>query len=135
MDRAALATFIATDLDALLAEAEIAATDTPDGLASILDTVEHITAGNASVGEAWHRPLARYVALERIVTRLAAQMDTTIGGDSYRLSQLFTQAKALRDEARALVGWIIEPAQPGSGGTSGGPVVIDMPYLAGGESW
>lgn len=133
MDRSALAAFIATDLDALLAEAGIATTDTPDGLAPILDVVE--LAAPPDLPVTWYGPLGRYVALDRIVTRLAAQMDVSVSGDSYRLSQLFTQAKALRDEARAQVAWIVTPAMPVPDDQASGGVTIEMPYLTGGDPW
>lgn len=134
MDRAGLAAWLTLRLNTLLAAAGIASTDTEDGLAPVLDDLEVRLAGTPDLQVAWHQPLARYVALEWIVDRLGSKMDVTTGGDSFRLNQQFANAKALRDDARAAVAWIID----GSGsvqGISSGPVTIDLNFLTGGGSW
>jgi hypothetical protein len=130
MDRSELAAFIATDLDALLVEAGIASTDTPDGLGPILDAVEAVAP--VDLLPTWLPPLGRYMALDRIVTRLAAQMDVSLSGDSYRLSQLFTQAKALRDEAKASVSWIVEPVTPDADAF---PAAVPYAVIVPGPQW
>jgi hypothetical protein len=134
MDRAALAAFIATDLDISLAEAGIATTDTPDGLAPILDRVAMLTPADLDVE--WLRKLGRYAALDRIVSRLVMNMSISISGNSYNLQQQFLNVKALRDEAYKQVAWIVDPVVPGTESGSGGALTIDMPYLTEGEcSW
>lgn len=132
MDRDLLAAWIATELDALLGEAGIVATDTPDGLVPILDTVERLA---VDIGEGWLLPLARYVALDRIVTRLAVNMNVSIRGDSYQRQQQFANAKALRDVAYGAVAWIVDPVAPGTSDGPGTVTTIEMPFLTGGDEW
>lgn len=134
MDRGALATYLTVDLDVSLAEAGIALTDTPDGLAPILDRVERFVEGNASIGDAWLPDLARYVALARIADRLMMNMRISVGGSSFSLKDQYDNVILRLKEAKAVVAWIVDPAPPAS--TSNGPVSIDMPYLAEGDgSW
>ncbi|HVL24877.1 MAG TPA: hypothetical protein VM450_12385, partial [Thermomicrobiales bacterium] len=87
IDRAALTAYLATEYDTLLAEAGIAATDTADGLAPVLDAVESLVSLSPDLSPVWYQPLGRYYALSRIVNRFAANMDVSTGGDTYRLQQ------------------------------------------------
>ena len=134
IDRAALTAYLATEYDTLLAEAGIAATDTADGLAPVLDAVDTLVSLSPDLSPVWVQPLGRYYALSRIVNRFAANMDVSTGGDTYRLQQQFANAKALLDRERAGVLWLVEPIPPDTSGV-GSVVTIEMPYLTEAESW
>ena len=130
MDREALRLYLATEYDTLLAEAGIAATDTADGLAPVLDAVERWFALSPDLSPAWEQPLGRFYALSRVVNRFAANMDVSTGGDSYRLQQQFANAKALLDIERGRVAWIVDPVAPDAASGSGRLVTLTAPYLA-----
>lgn len=136
MDRAALTAYLATEYDVLLGEADIATTDTPDGLAPVLDNVAAIVDGRPDLPVLWHQLVASYVALDRVVKRFAANMDVSISGDSYRTRQQFENAKALRDELYLKVAWLVDPEHPDAGSSGPGTVTtIEMPFLTGGDAW
>lgn len=136
MDRAALTSYLATEYDVLLAEAGIEAADTPDGLGPVLDAVEQLVALSTELSPAWHRPLARYYALQRIVNRLAVNMNVSVAGDSYSLQQQFANAQKLLDRERVTVGWLVDPIPPADEDAELGKVVtITQDYLTGGTQW
>jgi hypothetical protein len=136
MDRAALTVFLATEYDSLLAGAGIAPTDTPDGLTPVLDNVAAIVDAYPDLVSRWHRELARYYALDRIVNRLGTKVDISTGGDSYKLNQKFTNPKALRDEAKRTVAWLVDPAPTVTGAEMGGrDIELYMPFLTEEVSW
>lgn len=130
IDRTVLTGFLAIEYDMLLAEAGIAATDTPANLGPVLDAVEQLDALDPDLSPLWLQPLARYFTLKRIVNRLAVNMDISISGDSYRLNQIFANAKSLLSEAKAQVSWIVDPVQPGTSGY-GDITVVELPFLTG----
>ncbi len=130
IDSAALVGYLAIEYDTLLAEAGIATTDTSENLGPVLDAVEQLDALNPDLSPLWIYPLARYFTLKRIVNRLAVNMDVSISGDSYRLNQIFANAKSLLSEARAQVAWIVDPVPPGTSGY-GDITVVELPFLTG----
>ena len=134
MDSEALLAYLAIEFDALLAEANIAPTDTPDGLGPVLDAVAMIADAQPDLDTAWHRLLARYYTLDRILNRFAVNMNVSISGDSYSLQQQFANVKALRDDARNTVAWLLDPVMPGTSADGGGIVTIEMPFLTGGDA-
>ena len=127
-DRAATLTELNSRYSLLLSQAGIAATDTADGLKPPLDDTARIATANPALAQATLTALARYLTLDRIVERLAAQFDVTTKGDSYKLNQLYTNAKALRDSLEQTVGWLA------LADTAAAPpiVTVTAPYLSGG---
>jgi hypothetical protein len=131
IDRTTLTGFLAIEYDTLLVEAGIAGTDTPANLGPVLDAVDQLVVLSDPLSPLWLQPLARYFTLKRIVNRLAVNMDVSISGDSYRLNQIFANAKSLLSEAKAQVAWIVDPVQPGEASDYGDITVVEMPFLTG----
>lgn len=117
MDRITLTDYLANEYDSLTLEAGIAATDTVDGLESVLDAVEDVVIVRPDLSVVWQRLLGSYYLLDRIVKKFAVKMNVSVEGDSYSLQQQFANAKALRDEAYRNVSWLIVPVSvPGPRG-------------------
>lgn len=129
MDRTTLTDYLANEYDSLMLEAGITATDTVDGLESVLDAIEDVVTVRPDLSVVWQRLVGNYYLLDRILNRFAVNMNVSISGDSYSLQQQFANVKALRDEAYRNVSWIITPVLPGDE-TDGGTVVVTMPYLS-----
>lgn len=140
MDRAALASYLATEYDTLLAEAGIGTTDTSAGdLKPVLDAVEQLATLSPELSPVWIQPLGRYYTLRRIVNRFATNMDVNRPSGSYRLQQQFANAKALLDIEAARVGWIVDPVSPAVVSAPAQPFTLSFPFLtgdpAGGGEW
>ncbi|MGI8404974.1 MAG: hypothetical protein ACR2OE_09475 [Thermomicrobiales bacterium] len=117
MDRITLTDYLANEYDSLMLEAGIAATDTVDGLASVLNAVQDIVIVRPDLSVVWQRLLGSYYLLDRILNKFAVNMNVSISGDSYSLQQQFANVKALRDEAYRNVAWLIVPVSvPGPRG-------------------
>ena len=108
MDRATLAAWLAVEYDALLTGAGIASTDTtPNGLGPVLDKVWDWLAVVPDLDDVWIAPLSAYYLLDRIVKRWAVNVDVSVDGDSFKLSQQLANVRQLRDEAYGQIGWLI----------------------------
>ena len=127
IDRAGLTADLALRYNLLLTEAGLAATDTEGGVGPVLVRVQTIATDQPNLVSSTIGLIARYIALDVITERLATRMDTTTPDGSFRLNQLFTNAKALRDSLGATVGWIVL-GDLTSGATSQ-IVTISAPYL------
>jgi hypothetical protein len=123
---------IAAELSSLLTSAGMAATDTTGNLKEPIDRALR-TLGYAASELATATPdddagllaLAIYETLTTIVARLAASFDiATSDGSSYRLQQVFANAKTVLEQAAATVTGLY-----GSVAASGGVVNVDLGFL------
>ena len=131
MTRADAVAAIAAELSSLLTSAGMAAADTTGNLKEPIDRALR-TLGYAASELATATPdddagflaLAIYESLKTIVARLAANFDIATAGDSYRLQQVFANAKSVLEQAAATVAGLY-----GSAVASGGIVNVDLGFL------
>src|SRR5690349_21715701 len=131
MTRADAVAAIAAELSSLLTSAGMAAADTTGNLKEPIDRALR-TLGYAASELATATPdddagflaLAIYESLKTIVARLAANFDIATAGDSYRLQQVFANAKSVLEQAAATVAGLY-----GSATASGGIVNVDLGFL------
>lgn len=120
MDRTALLAYLAAEWAEIIAEAGI-------DVDYIADQVEAVFAAQPELDTRWAEPLADYYLLRRAVRAFSIEIDVTIEGDSYRLSQR-KQIESLFATRAAEVAWIVSP-DGGDGSSIGKVVTIGMPYL------
>lgn len=128
IDRAGITADLSYRYELLLAQAGIAATDTTGTtLKPVLDQVQRIADANADLSGDTLTTLARYLLLDRIVERLGTQFDVATSGDSYKLNQLYTNAKQLKESLESVIGWLALGDLTGA--AAGQLVTITAPYL------
>lgn len=133
MTRDEAAVEVGRRLSVVLAEAGIAVADTAGNLKEPLDDAlramgyaETDLATAESDDAAGLLAMLRYQALRTAEERLAAKFDLSTGGDSFRLSQIAANVRALlaraEADAIALFGSLVMAA-------NGGLVLLEMPFL------
>ena len=128
--RADAVPYLAVILDAVLADAGIAATDTSGDLKEPLDATDAgmvytvIPVTDDAGREAAYFALAEYQTLIRVKRKIAMRFDIGTGGDSYALSQPLKQIDALiaaaKERAIALAGLAAVNGAPAPGGAGVG---------------
>lgn len=133
IDRVTLTTYLTTRYGPIALEAGLTTEDEAAGWGPALDAVQATVDLAVTLSPIWYEPLARYYALDLIVARLAANMDVTLtSGASYRLQQLYKNARELLDSERVTVGWIVDPIPP-TESSVGSITTWRSEFLTGGE--
>jgi len=91
-----------------------------DGMASPLCDEEYAAIID-KYGKNWR--MAKFKCLEAICMKLSYEVNTSVGGLSYSLSERYNRFKAMRDEAKkelAAIGGVPRPGHPGSISPHGG---------------